>query len=74
MNCVEALAAALYICGFEEEAFDVFEGFNYKDEFFKVNFELLESYKGYKDGKEIVEKQNKYLEENEMKWFNFKIF
>ncbi|TBU10549.1 ribosome biogenesis protein [Hamiltosporidium tvaerminnensis] len=64
LNCVEAMAGALYICGFESEAFEIFEGFNYGDTFFKINEEILERYSKCKNGEEIIEEQTKYLNEN----------
>lgn len=64
LNCVEAMASGLYICGFEKEAFEIFDGFNYKNEFFKINNELLSIYKNCKNSTEIIMRQNKYLEDN----------
>lgn len=63
LNCVEALAATLYIIGEKEEAKNVFEGFAYADEFFKLNQEVLDLYVQCKNGAEIVEAQNKYINE-----------
>lgn len=64
LNCVEAIAAALYICGFIEEAKEICDGFDYCTEFFKLNEELLEKYRNCENSAEIVDIQNKYLEEN----------
>lgn len=64
LNCVEAIAAGLYICGFIEEAKEICDGFDYCLEFLKLNEELLESYRKCSNSSEILEVQNKYLSEN----------
>ena len=61
LNCVEALAAALYIIGEKEEALSVFEGFSYGEEFVRLNEEVLGLYAQCKDSKDIVRAQNEYL-------------
>ncbi|KAF7684016.1 Ribosome biogenesis protein TSR3 like protein [Astathelohania contejeani] len=67
LNCVEALAAGLYICGYKEEAYEVFEGFSYNEEFFKLNGELLEEYSKCKNSLEVIKVQNDYIESNKRK-------
>ncbi|ELA41300.1 uncharacterized protein VICG_01673 [Vittaforma corneae ATCC 50505] len=62
LNCVEALAASLYIIGEKEEARSMFEGFSYAEEFFRLNEEVLELYSKCKDGAEVVKVQNEYIE------------
>ncbi|KAM0678197.1 ribosome biogenesis protein tsr3 [Binucleata daphniae] len=62
LNCVEALAASFYICGFIEEANMIFEGFNYGDTFFELNYELLESYKECKNEEDIKKAEHDYLQ------------
>ncbi|ELA46759.2 hypothetical protein VCUG_01785 [Vavraia culicis subsp. floridensis] len=64
LNCAEALAAGLYICGFADEAHDVVREFNYGNEFFKINYELLSLYKDCHDSAEVIDKQNRYLNDN----------
>ncbi len=64
LNCVEALAAALYIIGEKNEAKSVFEGFSYGDEFFKINGEILEIYSKCKNENEIVKAQKDFLNKN----------
>lgn len=61
LNCVEALAATLYIIGEKEEARSVFEGFSYADEFFRLNEEVLELYSTCKSSEEVIEAQTRYL-------------
>lgn len=62
LNCVEALAAALYIIGEKDEARAVFDGFSYGEEFFKLNGDVLDIYSKCADGAEVVKVQNEYLE------------
>lgn len=61
LNCVEALAAALYILGFKEDAEDVFGGFSYGHEFFRLNKKALDEYAACENEKEMKEVQKKYL-------------
>ena len=63
LNCAEALAAGLYICGFVADAKLVLSKFNYGAEFLRLNQELLDLYAECKDGTEILKKQNEYLEQ-----------
>jgi pre-rRNA-processing protein TSR3 len=64
LNCVEAMSAALYICGFEDEAYDLFEGFSYGEEFYKLNIDLLDKYRECSSSVEVVEVQNRFLAES----------
>lgn len=61
LNCVEAIASALYICNFEQEAYELTNGFDYCKEFFRINHELLEMYKTCETSNDIIDKQNEYL-------------
>jgi pre-rRNA-processing protein TSR3 len=63
LNCVEALAATLYIIGEKDEAKSIFEGFSYGDEFFKLNLDILEIYSNCTNGESIVKAQNDYINE-----------
>jgi len=63
LNCVEALAATFYICGFKELASSYMGRFSWGPAFIEVNKELLEKYSKCKDGDEVVMVQNKHLEE-----------
>lgn len=65
LNCAEALAAGLYICGFREDAQLVMSKFGYGEEFIRLNEDLLEMYAACKDGVELLEKQNEWLESHE---------
>jgi len=46
LNCAEALAAAYYLCGFEDEAREILSHFKWGPAFFAVNEYRLERYKG----------------------------
>ncbi|EED43627.1 RNase L inhibitor protein [Enterocytozoon bieneusi H348] len=61
LNCVEALGGALYIVGLKDEAKKVFDGFSYGNEFFKINYELLEEYVKCETENEIRICENKYI-------------
>ena len=63
LNCVEALAATFYICGFKDLASSYMARFSWGPAFIEVNRELLEKYSKCKDGEEGVEVQNRHLEE-----------
>eukprot|EP00924_Labyrinthula_sp_SR-Ha-C_P008111 snap_masked-scaffold_11-processed-gene-3.25-mRNA-1 protein AED:0.34 eAED:0.34 QI:0/-1/0/1/-1/1/1/0/230 len=63
LSCAEALAASLYIIGEEDAAFSLLEPFNWGAEFFRINQELFLLYSTCETSLEIVEKQNKYLDE-----------
>lgn len=65
LNCAEALAAGLYIVGEREDAAFVMSKFGWGEEFLRINEEVLELYAACKDGKEVVEAQNNWLEEQQ---------
>lgn len=62
LNCVEALSASLYICGFEDEAYGIFEGFSYGNEFYKLNGDILDEYSKCNSSAEVVQVQNRFLD------------
>lgn len=65
LNCAEALAAGLYICGFPDDARFVMSKFGYGEEFLRLNEELLDLYAGCKDGAEVLERQNAWFEQQQ---------
>ncbi|KAK6090058.1 hypothetical protein P3W45_000946 [Vairimorpha bombi] len=67
LNCVEALCCGLYICGFKDEAYEVIKDFNYGDEFFKLNGELMERYSMCVSSDEVLAAGSKWIEENTRK-------
>ena len=54
LSTAEALASALYIAGFKEEAQQVMSIFIWGHTFFELNAELLEAYASAKDSTEVV--------------------
>lgn len=62
LNCAEALAAGLYICGFMDDARLVMSKFGYGKEFLRLNEELLHIYASCADGTEVIRRQNEWLE------------
>jgi pre-rRNA-processing protein TSR3 len=61
LSTVEALAAALYIVGFREQAEKLLSKFKWGPQFIILNRELLEAYAQAKDSTEIVEVQQNYI-------------
>ncbi len=61
LSTAEALAAALYIAGFKEEARRLLSIFKWGNTFFKLNEELLEKYSRAKDSKEVVDVQKEFI-------------
>jgi len=62
LTTVEALAAALYIAGFKEEALQLLSIFKWGHTFLELNKERLESYASAKDSGAVVELQKKFIE------------
>jgi pre-rRNA-processing protein TSR3 len=63
LSTAEALAAALYIIGFENQAKDILSIFKWGLHFLELNEDFLEAYRNAKTPEEVVEKQNKLLKE-----------
>lgn len=61
LNCAEALAAGLWICGFQTDAQLVMSKFSYGEEFLRINADLLDAYAACKDGEEVIRVQNEFL-------------
>jgi len=59
LSTVEALAGALYIAGFKQEAREILSIFVWGHTFLELNQELLEKYASAKDSTEIVEMQRR---------------
>eukprot|EP00088_Acartia_fossae_P071868 TRINITY_DN9967_c0_g1_i14.p1 TRINITY_DN9967_c0_g1~~TRINITY_DN9967_c0_g1_i14.p1 ORF type:complete len:267 (-),score=37.05 TRINITY_DN9967_c0_g1_i14:421-1221(-) len=64
LNCVEALAAAFYITGFKDIAKHYLSRFGWGPTFIEINKELLEAYSSCKDSREVIEKQNEFLDKS----------
>ena len=58
LTTAEAIAAALYIAGFKQEAVELLSIFTWGHTFFELNGRLLDSYAQAKDSGEIVRMQN----------------
>ena len=63
LSCAEAIAAALYIAGFTDQAVSVLEPFGWGEEFFHLNKAALDAYENASNSEEIEKAQNQYLEE-----------
>ncbi len=63
LSTVEALSAALFILGKEDEAADLLEGFKWGDSFLELNEEPLEAYSRAQTSSEIVEIQKEFIGE-----------
>jgi pre-rRNA-processing protein TSR3 len=61
LTTAEAIAAALYIAGFQEESEQVLSIFTWGHTFFELNNMLLDNYVTAKDSCEIVEMQTRLL-------------
>ena len=61
LSTVEALAAALYIAGFIEEAERLLSKFKWGPEFIRLNQKYLDAYARARDSTEVVELQKKFM-------------
>ncbi|GLB45369.1 putative zn-finger domain-containing protein [Lyophyllum shimeji] len=68
LNCVEALAAAFYITGFDEYARKLLSGFGWGGSFYEVNRTFFERYKSCGSADEISAMQDRIVEELEKDW------
>jgi len=65
LSTVEALAAALYIAGFREEAEELLSIFKWGHTFLELNKERLESYAQARDSTEVVRLQKQFITSTE---------
>jgi pre-rRNA-processing protein TSR3 len=65
LTTAEALAAALFIAGFEEQASELLSVFKWGHTFFEINHERLESYAKAKNSSEIIELQEHFISRTE---------
>jgi len=61
LTTVEALAAALYIAGFRDQASELLSVFKWGHTFLEMNCERLERYANAKDSTEVVELQKRFM-------------
>ncbi|MEM3457952.1 MAG: DUF367 family protein [Candidatus Bathyarchaeia archaeon] len=62
LSTVEALAAALHIAGFKNEAEQLLSVFKWGHTFLEINHDLLEGYANAKDSKDVVQLQKNFME------------
>ncbi|KAI0880856.1 DUF367-domain-containing protein [Annulohypoxylon maeteangense] len=62
LNCVEALAAAFYICGHADWAEEVLRPFNYGESFLNINSKLLKKYAACADEEGVIKTEKEWLE------------
>ena len=63
LTCAEALAAALYICGWKDQAHAIMAKFKWGHGFISLNETYLEVYSQCEDASEVIEAQNRLLSE-----------
>ncbi|KAF8216699.1 hypothetical protein K438DRAFT_1703782 [Mycena galopus ATCC 62051] len=68
LNCVEALAAAFYIAGFNAYADKLLSGFGWGGSFWKVNRMFLERYQKCGTAEEVSAMQERIMDELEKNW------
>ncbi|KAJ6488063.1 DUF367 family protein [Mycena vulgaris] len=68
LNCVEALAAAFYITGFDAYADKLLSGFGWGGSFWKVNRSFLERYKTCSTAEEVSAMQESIMDDLEKNW------
>ncbi|GBP80737.1 Ribosome biogenesis protein TSR3 homolog [Eumeta japonica] len=61
LSCVEALAAAMYITGFEDQAQFYLSKFSWGHSFMELNADALKLYASCNDSKSVLEAQESYL-------------
>ena len=62
MTTAEALAASLYLIGREEQARQLLSAFRWGEQFFILNKEPLEAYRGAKSSSELVDLQFEFFD------------
>ncbi|KAH9478797.1 18S rRNA aminocarboxypropyltransferase [Psilocybe cubensis] len=68
LNCVEALAAAFYITGFDTYAEKLLSSFGWGGSFYDVNRSFFEKYRKCTSSDDIQTTQDKIIEELEKSW------
>lgn len=62
LSSAEALAAALYIAGFTEDALEILSKFKWGPEFLKINREYLKAYAEASTADEVREAERRFIE------------
>ncbi|RMJ18803.1 hypothetical protein CDV36_001520 [Fusarium kuroshium] len=68
LNCVEALAAAFYICGHPEWAEQILEPFSYGPSFLEINSSLLKRYAACTDEASVKKTEEEWMEQLEREY------
>ncbi|KAM0427226.1 hypothetical protein ACHAPT_007656 [Fusarium lateritium] len=68
LNCVEALAAAFYICGHPEWAEQILEPFSYGPSFLEINSTLLKRYAACTDEASVKKTEEEWMEQLEREY------
>lgn len=68
LNCVEALAAAFYICGHAEWAEQILASFSYGKSFLEINGSLLKRYAACTDGASVKKAEEEWMERLEKEY------
>ena len=61
LNCVEALAAAFFICGHEDWAHEVVQHFSYGETFLEINSQVLKRYAACSSEEEVKKAEEAWL-------------
>ncbi|KAH7157175.1 hypothetical protein EDB81DRAFT_415303 [Dactylonectria macrodidyma] len=68
LNCVEALAAAFYICGHADWAEQILEPFSYGASFLEINSTVLKRYAACADAAEVKKTEEEWMEQLEREY------
>ncbi|KAJ3047697.1 hypothetical protein HK097_011293, partial [Rhizophlyctis rosea] len=68
LNCVEALAAALYITGYKSYGLRLLSKFKWGHAFYEINETVLDIYASCTDSASVIRAQTEYLETAEREW------
>ncbi|UPK90254.1 hypothetical protein LCI18_001189 [Fusarium solani-melongenae] len=68
LNCVEALAAAFYICGHADWAEQILEPFSYGPSFLEINSSLLKRYAACTDEASVKKTEEEWMEQLEREY------
>lgn len=68
LNCVEALAAAFYICGHAEWAEQILEPFSYGPSFLQINQTLLKKYAACTDAASVKQAEADWMQQLEREY------
>ncbi|KAG5925702.1 hypothetical protein E4U42_004035 [Claviceps africana] len=68
LNCVEALAAAFYICGHPDWAQQILEPFSYGESFLEINSRILKRYAACQDAAGVKKTEAEWMEKLEREY------